>query len=769
MPVAYQSSLKVDFFFVNNQGNALKKLFDHNLRIPVKNQFVDLVVKLCVSKFQEGHLQVSNKLDRVIQCSVDPQRPTVLDLSYVSNHRELIDVKFSLRNKGCFEVLCERLNAVLKVQRNIKYVNLSTNEISQLEPMSKLSGSTVIVLDLRYNKIHSIEEFHHLKNLNVQEIFLIGNPVANTSMYMEHMRAILPTLKTIDSNNIGKSFVANTPSQLQFDNRSGQVCNFNINCKVIRSVDVNDLVKQEFEKFRNSSWNKVVVVHNGKISKTAILDEMNKQLFKRIQFYPSYYKQEKKLDSFLLHENFTALTTLIQNNLTMKIPGKIPSSGCKVKFEIHLNCSEWCEGQINWRNKLNYVTQKRMKGSKFDLDSFANDSDLTDLDVPMSVASLEFILNIGHQINPKILSISLKHNKISAVEGLNYLKNFNELVSIDLRDNGIKGFEGFPVLTTIMEVKLDRNPFCSIFYNEPWRYVRDLHKVFPNLEFIDGYRIDDNLIPIVPMQNFLVSQSLYTLTESFIKFFFNLYDSVHRKSLKKLYEAKSLFTLSSELDCQNIYEYYSRNLMKINRAEMNNCNLFVGIESIIQLFEKFPQTTHDYTTMKVDVPLMTRDNVMIVVNGYFKDIAKSLNESDVVYAFTRTFFLQRSSEQTLGAMENTFSYCVKNEQLHIRNVDVTSSLKAFKTNVVTDEEMRTICKDLLPSKSEEEEANILLLNRLTQLDKKLCKRFVKHNDSPHDYSLVYFTDFYMTAIGILRLLSRTSTNFWNETFGLMRT
>lgn len=728
VPIGYRSSLKFDYFFVINQGNAIKKLFEENLRITVKDTVVDLVVKLCVSKFKEGQLIVSNLLDNIIQASVDPQRPYVANLSYLQCHQQLTDVIFLMSNEGCFKLFCQRLNIALNVHRNIKTVNLSNNEISYLHPMTELSLSLPITLDLCYNNVHSIEEFHHLKNLNIHEIFLIGNPVTNMSMFMERIKYALPKLNEIDANHVGQKLV-NPKQTLKFDNRSDLIKNLNLDCKVIRPVDVNDFVKRDFVKqFKNSStWHKIVVQHNGKVSKGIILSEMNQQFLTRIQFYPCYYKADKKYDSFLLHENFEALSALIHKNLTMKIE----SPACEVKFEIHLNWAEWRTGQMNWRHKINYVTRKRIKGLKLDLDSFASDSDLCNIDVPMSIATIGLILTSAYAIDHQILEISLKHNKISATESLHYLKNFHELVSIDLRDNHIESLDMFPVIPTVSELFLDRNPYCVRFYDEPWRYAIELRYKFTNLEFIDGYRIDENLIPIVVMQNFLVSPILYTLTESFIKFFFDFYDSNNRKSLKKLYENDSLFTLSSEFD-QSPYEFYSRNLLKENRAKMNECNLFLGMERIIDCFERFPRTCHDYTTMCVDVPLMTNDNklIQIVVNGYFKDIGIAANDDEVVYGFTRTFFLQRSLKQKAGIMSNTFKYCIKNEQLHIRRVNALESKKAFKKYVVTEDEIKTICKDLMPVKSQEEEANILMFKAMTTLNTMRCKRFVNFDESP---------------------------------------
>lgn len=708
IPIAYRASITNDYFFVNNQGEALIKLFENNLRVGVRDSYVDLVVKFCVAKFKGKMLCPHQKLAMIVSTSVDTTRTS--NLSLLSSHQQLSDVEFSLSLSGCFQALCEQIIIAQSIMLNVQTLNLSNNGISTLKPLSKLTSLKFYALDLRFNKISSIEEFEFLRNFRLQVIFLEGNPISNLPLFNEKLKAILPTLKKVDDFYLNEeSFRHNQSQTLKFDNRSDEIFIFSQSL-VFRAGQLTDSCKQDFHTLANHSWNKVVVEHNGRVEKKTILEELNNQLFNRTQFYPCYYREGKKKDFFFLRKNFSALNLLIMKDLTVRLS----HIDYEIKFQIHLKCAEWVDGQIDWQNKLNYVIQKRIVGSTLSLDNFASDSCLSDLFVSLAtVQGLSFIITTAQKINNKIISISFRNNIISNIEGLKFLKHFPKLISIDLSGNRIESFEGLPELSSIVELFLDKNPICLRYYDEPWRYVGEILKAFPRLRYIDGHRIDKHF-QTVPFQNFFVTPNVYTLSENFIKFFFELYDSTCRSSLIKLYEAESLFTLSSEL--VDVASRNSRNNLK--RMESKVCN---GRAHINEFFDYLPQTQHDFVTMSVDVPFVTDESILIHVNGYFKEIGQTLNDVDEVYSFARTFLLKRKHRKS-GATKDTFEYVVLNEQLHIRGIDSIEDTQAFKKDAVTEDEIDSICKELLPLKSQKEHANILVFNKMTNLKISWCKR-----------------------------------------------
>lgn len=722
VPIAFRSALNNDYFFIRDQGKALIKLFQSGLRIVIRDRSsvdsvmkygpVDLIVKFCVARFRKTMLCPRSKLAMIVSTSVDASRRSRLSL--LSSHRKLVDAAFSLRNKGCFAALCDQITAAQMTMLNVKTLDLSNNEISDLQPLSRLTGLTFFALDLKFNQISSIKQFEFVKNLRVQEIFLEGNPVTALPLFVQKLKEILPSLKKIDRLVLNET--NHLPIQiLKFDNRSDKIRNFNT-VNVLNAGQITSFVKEEFPKQMNNSWNKVVVEHKGKVRKDTILYELNKQFFNRTQFHPCYYKQGRNRDYFYLYQNFSALNTMVMKNLTIKIP----PTNFEIKLQLYMKCAEWCDGQIDWRDKINYVIRKRIIGSVLSLDDFEDDSDLSDLFVSLSIVQgLSSIITQAQRINDEIATISFRRNRISNIEGFTYLKHFTKLISIDLSSNLIESFEGLPELPNIVEMFLDRNPICLKYYDEPRQYIKDLRKAFPRLEYIDGRRIDKNS-ETVSFQNFLIKPNVYTLAERFIKFFFGFYDSTHRSSLINLYEHESLFSLSSEIVDMTAstkkYQEYSRNLL--HRKELEESELCVGRLNIIEFFDYLPQTQHDFVTMNIDVPFLTDETIIIHVNGYFKEIGQTLNAIDKIYGFTRSFVLKQRDEK-FGDM---FKYVILNEQLHIRDISQEEINWAFKKDAVTDENMNSICKDMLPSDTQQEYAIILLLNKITNLKKLWCRR-----------------------------------------------
>lgn len=640
-------------------------------------------------------LNPREKLANIILGCTKSSKPSIANLSLISSHQELKDMKFSLNNFGSFFLLCEQVRDMRKLLQEVRTLNLSSNEISRLWPLKSVRGLHLFALDLRFNRIDSIDEFHHIKHFNIQEILLIGNPILDEPMFAEKIKEILPTLKKVD---IEPRNLPNFQSPLVFDNSSEQVKNVNLNARKLRAVDVNDHFKKEFQKFNNDSWVKVVVTHAGMLSKKQIIQEMQKQFFNRIEFYPCYYNKGELSNSFLLFKNFKALTALVQNNLKMMI------GATEVIFELHMNYADWIDGHANWRSKINFAIRKRLRENILDLDSFGDDEDLDEILVSMSsLEGLSSILSTVEQLNDTINTLSLRDNNINKAEGLKILRNFSNLVSLDLRGNDIESIESLPTLHNIVEVFLDRNPLCVHYSDNPWRYVHNLLRAFPSLKHIDGRQIDADSKTLT-MRNFLFSPSYYTFTESFIKLFFERYDSGLKKSLEELYVNDSMFTL------------------RLNDSNLSNCCTLHGRNSIISFFETQKPSQHDFASFSVDVvSLSFEENVLITVNGYLKEEASSFNEDERMFAFTRTFLLEQNSLNH-EALPNTFFYYIKNEQLLLRYVVTGGVTRAFSQPVVTEEEIRMTCNDLRAVTSEQQEVNIAQLNNITKLDVKWCER-----------------------------------------------
>lgn len=64
-PFGYFPGREVDYFIVNNQGKALKKLFGMGLKFRVNGSEVSLIVKLGVALFDVGQPRI---IERIIAC-----------------------------------------------------------------------------------------------------------------------------------------------------------------------------------------------------------------------------------------------------------------------------------------------------------------------------------------------------------------------------------------------------------------------------------------------------------------------------------------------------------------------------------------------------------------------------------------------------------------------------------------------------------------------------------------------------------------------------
>lgn len=465
--------------------------------------------------------------------------------------------------------------------------------------------------------------------------------------------------------------------------------------------------KRAFSEHNNDWWNKVIVRHGGRVDKNEILSEMNKQIFDRTLFYPCYYQEHNDYDTFLLYKNFSALEMMVQKDLKMKIDSK----QCTVTFELNMYYAEWNENHVNWQKSIDYVMKGRMLELSLNLSEFVEDPGFDDLIVSMTtVQGISYILNTARNLNSTITEINLRGNHIESIEGLQFLRYFFNLKSIDLSINDIESIENFPSMASVIELRLDGNDVCRKFYNKPWRYVEELLRKFPNLKYIDDRRID-LMTSIVPIHNFYIGQNLLSLIESFIKFFFNSYDN-NRELLDRLYDKDSLYSISCSHQLSLSWGN-SRNLLESFDAS----EVIIG-RNISKVQKSSPKTTHDFATMCVDVPFFNQQNILVNVTGYFKIISASSIDRNKVLGFTRSFILERKR----AVIEKSYKYIVKHEQLLIREISNDENNKAFKCAALAEEDIPNTCSDEMPTKQEHEDAAISMLHEQLKLKRIWCRR-----------------------------------------------
>lgn len=483
-------------------------------------------------------------------------------------------------------------------------------------------------------------------------------------------------------------------------------------------------MKTIFSQYRDdSSWSKVTIHSGGLHSWEEILDEIV-PMFMNNPFYPCYHKRFASHDEFYLYKNFEVLKTLMASNLEYIIP----SSNNKLVFSIRLNVAPFQDGQVDWFYKMNHVLSKRIKDSILDLNDFVKDPDFEKMTICInSKYTWETILEQVKRQNNQIFRINARRNDIKSLMGLHSLSSFAKLLILDFRCNKIDDLTGISMTTNVKELLLDENPICMKFSN-PRDYISSVKKFFNQLEWLDGYHINKSL-DLTTLQNYLVKREAYTFAEEFVKTFFNIYDSFERHRLLELYNEKSFFTLSINYDSdrnQNTrqedifsrvqkYTKLSRNVATISTFSRFSDNCRIGIESIRKVFEDLPKTTHDFTSLCIDVPLYENHKAIITVSGVFSESGHSLNESNFLLGFVRTFIihLQTGSEST---------YTISNDQMFIHNPSESQKNEAVTSDKYLEFQklFEKNCIDLMPTKFEEERMKQIVFRELTELKEEEC-------------------------------------------------
>lgn len=104
-----------------------------------------------------------------------------------------------LGNKALLNLLADQLNGIERLKKDFHVLKFASNGIRTLESFTKLFGFKIRILDLRHNQISSVQEFHYVKHLEIEEIYLAGNDkIVKLPNYREKIFSIVDSLKVID-------------------------------------------------------------------------------------------------------------------------------------------------------------------------------------------------------------------------------------------------------------------------------------------------------------------------------------------------------------------------------------------------------------------------------------------------------------------------------------------------------------------------------------------------------------------------------------------
>ncbi|KAL7033247.1 hypothetical protein ACKWTF_007515 [Chironomus riparius] len=732
IPIAYISGINEDTFYIYNQSSALQNMIKKNLETVVTNKSLRFTLKLGVGCYVKGQLNPIEKIDLAIADVISKYRELRLDFSYFDKHRAFVDMQFSLKNHGCFNIFCDRLLYALQIDMNrnvlanIRILVLVGNKIKYLQPLSKLTKCRSLQnISLKNNLIESIEELEALKILNLKALSVAGNLIManNESILANKIMKILPSLEKLDIKR--KHEVLDTPivENIITPSKSSE--------DVVKSIDIDENFKNEFPRreFIKAFWSKIVIEHNGRFKSKVILDEMFEAFFQDVPCYICYYKTGELEDSFMLYMNFSPMNILVVNDLKMKMKG----TNEFVTFRLHLKCSTFTKGELKWSELIGKVVNKRISAAKLDLSNFCNDPDFKELIFNLKAADVKkHILQCALNINPKIIEINLSNNDLNSFKGLGIIKSFPELISLNLSQNNIESLFRFPENLKIVELIVDQNPLCEKFktpISTTYEYVKVFNALCPQLQYIDGRKIDQSF-KMINMQNYYTTSNAHNTVESFLSYFYKNFDNNYNRMIlcDVLYKSDSILTIKCEND---------KTLVKI------------GKEDIKRFYQEFTITEHDFITMTVDTPLFNNQNILISVNGVFKQKKfQSMNEEDNIFTFSRTFLLRMEKRnngrksRTPGTLSETYNYEIQNEMFNYAVLnDSRIKIKAFKKKPATEEEIELVFDNKITMKNEFT-ANMELFRQTTLLSEKWCLRILEDANGDFTTALNYFLEMY---------------------------
>lgn len=271
-----------------------------------------MTVKLGVSRFRMGQIKPSEKIlaaiqERVNNCSLHGGLD-ILNLDSFGTHEELREVIVNLGNKSVLTLFCSHLNNIDRVKTQFKKFKMASNNLSKLDPFTCLEDLTFKVLDLRYNQIFDLDQFKHLRTLNIEEIYLTGNAVEKIPRYQERIKEMIPSLIRLDGMEFTSSRIANSVLQTlkavssslpPVTKKIFKNCNDPIKTimdgLVVKTNDVSEYLKVNFVSFNDKAmWHQVILNHEKKATKDELLEELF-TMCGRVNFFPCYYRVSGQL------------------------------------------------------------------------------------------------------------------------------------------------------------------------------------------------------------------------------------------------------------------------------------------------------------------------------------------------------------------------------------------------------------------------------------------------------------------------------------------
>uniref|UniRef100_A0A336LR24 CSON010968 protein n=1 Tax=Culicoides sonorensis TaxID=179676 RepID=A0A336LR24_CULSO len=729
-PIGYRTYDTYDsFLLAASDRGGIEQLFARNLRLKVHDTELYISVQLGAGTIMAGQVhpktQIILMLRELLEEASLHGNNQCLNIDGFERHPELAEVCVSFLNNYHFTTLIKAMIENEDGMAVIKSIRFSNCGIVRIDPLRHLSKFTNIEhIDLRNNQLEHVYELKHLEPLTLIALDVSGNPFIEQeeiTQMQDRIKRMLPTIRFLDGVELSIK-VKTEPGLLNNEDLSFDILldGDQITC----NDDMNQLTFKQMYKSTNY-WHKVTVFHHGLYNSKQVVSKIL-SLVDNKDLWPCYYSSFPQYDQFYVHNNFDALEILIRNRLVIKSPGNDPP----LELQLNMKVSPFKVGQVDVNEKIRKICIDGFKNGVLHLNSLANREIFKNVIIDMSFPQVvsQILLWASRKVGKECTALHLNNNGIVSCTGMFPLVYFPKLEFLNLKNNYIENFERLSGILQsslkITSVILEGNPLCNTTMQE---YVRNTRHYFPELKTLDGAPVNNELF-MLSRQNFLCKPEAYSFVEAFVKHYFTIYDTNQRHMLKEMYMDKATFTLScnfdplksKEVSRMSKYTAKSRNFKRLTNLDQAVRNVFIGPDEIIKAFGEIHCTDHNLNTFCIDVPIYTKQFIVITIDGVFKDTPIQFLDDEFFVHFTRTFTIQ-SCGTGMGVSGLSQQYKIQNDILLVRNVSTLEKIDAsHRPSSSTNEH-----EDDNELQNNEIENLMVLFQEMTKLNNHWCNRFLR--------------------------------------------
>ena len=330
------------------------------------------------------------------------------------------------------------------------------------------------------------------------------------------------------------------------------------------------------------------------------------------------------------------------------------------------------------------------------------------------------ILMLVNKLCPKLKILDLSNNRLRGLDVLSSLgEKCPELEDLRLVNNevgSINELEKVNSCKKLTRLWFNTNPAKEKYDGDDAGYVSAVRKCLPDILELDGVVLPppitfglastESQLPASQMSH-TSNKEVSDLVVTFLKNFFDVYDSVDvndRQQLLEAYHNDAVFslacntTIKTNTNHRNLTDYIrlSRNLNILKEKDANFKNTLIKNKklNVVARLTELPQTKHQLETFTLDVSVTTPHCIVFTVQGMFRD-----GKDMVPRGFSRTFVVVPQSSATL---------LIVNDQLHVRPLTEKQIMK------LTDQTTTSSGADQNPTVSNNTTEQEQMLQRFSQ-------------------------------------------------------